>query len=139
MTSFDKLVDQVDNAVFQSVSDHLVDAMGGSFDQESHDTHSLITERVLVALLKKYRPENVIFVEEEDNTPEQVIYGVFDTFGTWLCDVSGITEGELFDDLVDAMNAEEDDLLMEKEFEVGDSDILFECRRNRYTLKKKIS
>ena len=111
--------------------------MGGPFDQESHDTHSLITERVLVALLKKYRPENVIFVEDEDNTPEQVIYGVFDTFGTWLCDVSGITEGELFDDLVDAMNAEEDDLLMEGEFEIGDEDILFECRRNRYTLKKK--
>jgi len=139
MSTFNKLVDQVDDAVFNTIGEYMEEVMGGPFDQESHDTQSLIAERVLTALLKKYRPENVIFVEEEDNTPQQVVYGVFDTFGIWVCDVSGITEGELFDDLVDAMNADEDDLLMEKEFEVGDSDILFECRRNRYTLKKKIS
>ena len=133
MTSFDKLVDSVDNLVFNTVSEYLEDVMG----EAGHEYNTLLQEKVLVALLKKYRPENVLFVEEADNTPEQVIYGVFYTFGTWLCDVSGITEGELFDDLVEAMNAEEDDLLMEGEFEVGDKDILFECRRNRYTLKKK--
>ena len=134
---FDKLVDQVDDAVFETVSEYMKEVMGGPFDQESHDTQSLIVERVLTALLKKYRPENVIFVEEEDNTPDQVVYGVFDTFGTWVCDVSGITEGELFDDLKDAMNADDEDLLMEYEFEIGDDDILFECRREKFKLKKK--
>ena len=134
MTAFNKLVDSVDNSVFNTVSEYLEDVMG----EAGHEYNTLLQEKVLVALLKKYRPENVIFVEDEEvDTPKQVIYGVFDTFGTWLCDVSGITEGELFDDLVEAMNAEEDDLLMEGEFEVGDKDILFECRRNRYTLKKK--
>ena len=137
---FDKLVDQVDDAVFNTVGEYMEEVMGGPFDQESHDTQSLIVERVLTALLKKYRPENVIFVEEEDRKEiEEIVYGVFDTFGTWLCDVSGTNEGDLFKDLVDAMNADEDDLMMEHEFKVGDKDILFECRRNRYTLKKKLS
>ena len=124
MTSFNELVDQVDNAVFQSVSDHLVDAMGGSFDQESHDTHSLITERVLVALLKKYRPENVIFVEDEDEVvPTQIIYGVFNADNEWICDVSGITEGELADDLEDAMN--DDTIVFDLPFEIGQEIIRF--------------
>jgi hypothetical protein len=134
---FDKLVNQVDDAVFNTVGEYMKEVMGGPFDQESHDTQSLIVERVLTALVKKYRPENVIFVEEEENVPEQVIYGVFTSEGTWLCDVSGSTEGELFADLVDAMNTYGDQLLMENEFEVGDDDILFECRRNHYILKKK--
>ena len=124
MTSFNELVDQVDNAVFQSVSDHLVDAMGGSFDEESHDTHSLITERVLVALLKKYRPENVIFVEDEDEVvPTQIIYGVFNADNEWICDVSGITEGELADDLEDAMN--DDTIVFDLPFEIGQEIIRF--------------
>ena len=124
MASFNELVDQVDNAVFQSVSDHLVDAMGGSFDQESHDTHSLITERVLVALLKKYRPENVIFVEDEDEVvPTQIIYGVFNADNEWICDVSGITEGELADDLEDAMN--DDTIVFDLPFEIGQEIICF--------------
>ena len=124
MTSFNELVDQVDDAVFQSVSDHLVDAMGGSFDQESHDTHSLITERVLVALLKKYRPENVIFVEDEDEVvPTQIIYGVFNADNEWICDVSGITEGELADDLEDAMD--DDTIVFDLPFEIGQEIIRF--------------
>jgi len=124
MTSFNKLVDQVDNAVFQSVSDHLVDAMGGSFDQESHDTHSLITERVLVALLKKYRPENVIFVEDEDEVvPTQIIYGVFNADNEWICDVSGITEGELADDVADALD--DDTIVFDLPFEIGQEIIRF--------------
>ena len=124
MTSFNELVDQVDNAVFQSVSDHLVDAMGGSFDQESHDTHSLITERVLVALLKKYRPENVIFVEDEDEVvPTQIIYGVFNADNEWICDVSGITEGELADDVEDAL--EDDTIVFDLPFEIGQEIIRF--------------
>ena len=124
MTSFNELVDQVDNAVFQSVSDHLVDAMGGSFDQESHDTHSLITERVLVALLKKYRPENVIFVEDEEEVvPTQIIYGVFNADNEWICDVSGITEGELADDLEDAMD--DDTIVFDLPFEIGQEIIRF--------------
>ena len=124
MTSFNELVDQVDNAVFQSVSDHLVDAMGGSFDQESHDTHSLITERVLVALLKKYRPENVIFVEDEDEVvPTQIIYGVFNADNEWICDVSGITEGELADDVADALD--DDTIVFDLPFEIGQEIIRF--------------
>ena len=124
MTSFNELVDQVDNAVFQSISDHMVDAMGGSFDQESHDTHSLITERVLVALLKKYRPENVIFVEDEEEVvPTQIIYGVFNADNEWICDVSGITEGELADDVADAL--EDDTIVFDLPFEIGQEIIRF--------------
>ena len=124
MTSFNKLVDQVDNAVFQSISDHLVDAMGGSFDEESHDTHSLITERVLVALLKKYRPENVIFVEDEDEVvPTQIIYGVFNADNEWICDVSGITEGELADDVADALD--DDTIVFDLPFKIGQEIIRF--------------
>jgi len=133
MTSFDKLVDQVDDAVFNTVSEYLEDVMG----EAGHEYNTLLQEKVLVALLKKYRPENVIFVEEEENVPQQTIYGVYNDNDIWLCDVSGITEGELFDDLKEAMNAEDDDLLMEYEFEIGDDDILFECRREKFTLKKK--
>ena len=133
MSTFNKLVDQVDDAVFNTVSEYLEDVMG----ETGYEYNTTLQEKVLVALLKKYRPENVIFVEEEESVPEQVIYGVFTSEGTWLCDVSGITEGELFDDLVDAMNAQEDELLMEYEFNIGDDDILFECRKRNYSLKKK--
>ena len=133
MSTFNKLVDQVDDAVFNTVSEYLEDVMG----EAGHEYNTTLQEKVLVALLKKYRPENVIFVEEEESVPEQVIYGVFTSEGTWLCDVSGSTEGELFADLVDAMNAEGDELLMEYEFNIGDDDILFECRKRNYTLKKK--
>lgn len=133
MSTFNKLVDQVDDAVFNTVSEYLEDVMG----EAGYEYNTTLQEKVLVALLKKYRPENVIFVEEEESVPEQVIYGVFTSEGTWLCDVSGSTEGELFADLVDAMNAEGDELLMEYEFNIGDDDILFECRERNYTLKKK--
>ena len=133
MSTFNKLVDQVDDAVFNTVSEYLEDVMG----EAGYEYNTTLQEKVLVALLKKYRPENVIFVEEEENVPEQVIYGVFTSEGTWLCDVSGSTEGELFADLVDAMNAEGDELLMEYEFNIGDDDILFECRERNYILKKK--
>ena len=133
MSTFNKLVDQVDDAVFNTVSEYLEDVMG----EAGYEYNTTLQEKVLVALLKKYRPENVIFVEEEESVPEQVIYGVFTSEGTWLCDVSGSTEGELFADLVDAMNAEGDELLMEYEFNIGDDDILFECRGRNYSLKKK--
>ena len=133
MSTFNKLVDQVDDAVFNTVSEYLEDVMG----EAGYEYNTTLQEKVLVALLKKYRPENVIFVEEEESVPEQVIYGVFTSEGTWLCDVSGSTEGELIADLVDAMNAEGDELLMEYEFNIGDDDILFECRERNYTLKKK--
>ncbi len=133
MSTFNKLVDQVDDAVFNTVSRYLEDVMG----EAGYEYNTLLQEKVLVALLKKYRPENVIFVEEEENAPKQVVYGVLTSEGTWLCDVSGITEGELFDDLVDAMDANCDELLMESEFEIGDDDILFECRERNYILKKK--
>ena len=133
MSTFNKLVDQVDDAVFNTVSEYLEDVMG----EAGYEYNTTLQEKVLVALLKKYRPENVIFVEEEESVPEQVVYGVFTSEGTWLCDVSGSTEGELFADLVDAMNAEGDELLMEYEFNIGDDDILFECRERNYTLKKK--
>ena len=133
MSTFNKLVDQVDDAVFNTVSEYLEDVMG----EAGYEYNTTLQEKVLVALLKKYRPENVIFVEEEESVPEQVIYGVFTSEGTWLCDVSGSTEGELFADLVDAMNAEGDELLMEYEFNIGDDDILFECRKRNYSLKKK--
>ena len=134
---FDKLVRQVDDAVFNTVNTYMEELMGGPFGEESHDAHVELQERALVALLKKYRPENVIFVEEEENAPKQVVYGVYSSLGTWLCDVSGITEGELFDDLVDAMDAKEGDVLMEYEFSIGDDDILFQCKERNYTLKKK--
>lgn len=134
MTSFDKLVDQVDNAVFNTVSEYMEDVMGGA----GADFTNITQERVLVALLKKYRPENVIFVEEEEvDTPELVIYGVYDTFGNWLHDVSGITEGELFDDLVESMNTYDEEVLMQSEFSIGDDVIKFECCRQKYSLKRK--
>ena len=120
---FDKLVNKVDDAVFQTVSEHLEEMVGGSFDEESHGTHSLISERVLVALLKKYRPENVIFVEEEESTPDQIIYRVFNADNEWVCDVSGTTEGELADDLEDAMN--DDTIVFDMPFKIGQEIINF--------------
>ena len=120
---FDKLVNKVDDAVFQTVSEHLEEMVGGSFDEESHGAHSLISERVLVALLKKYRPENVIFVEEEESTPDQIIYGVFNADNEWVCDVSGTTEGELADDLEDAMD--DDTIVFDMPFKIGQEIINF--------------
>lgn len=133
MTAFDKLVDSVDNSVFNTVSEYLEDVMG----EAGHEYNTLLQERVLVALLKKYRPENVIFVEEEEDTPKNQVYGVYDTFGNWMHDVSGITEGELFDDLVESMNTYEEEVLMESEFNIGDDVIGFECCRQKYSLKLK--
>ena len=133
---FDKLVDQVDDAVFQAVSEHLEEAMGGSFDEESHDAHSIVRERVLIALLKKFRPEGVIFVEDEK---PQIVYGVHNSQGTWICDVSGTTEGELFDDFVDAMNDVADGGCMaQADFEVGQEFIkMIDQNNGTYILKKK--
>ena len=134
MTAFDKLVDQVDNSVFNMVSEYLEDVMG----EAGFEYNTLLQEKVLVALLKKYRPENVIFVEEEEvNTPKLFIYGVYDTFGTWLHDVSGIDEGELYADLVESMSVYDEEVLMDSEFEIGDDVIGFECCRQKYSLKKK--
>lgn len=135
MTSFDKLVDQVDNAVFNQVSEYLEDVMG----EAGHEYNTLLQEKVLVSLLKKYRPENVIFVEEEEevDTPKLVIYGVYNEYGQWLHDVSGLTEGELFDDLVESMSVYDEEILMQKEFSIGDELINFECCRQSYLLKKK--
>lgn len=133
MTAFDKLVDSVDNAVFSTVSEYLEDVMG----EAGHEYNTLLQEKVLVSLLKKYRPENVIFVEEEEDTPKQVVYGVYDTFGNWLHDVSGIDEGELFDDIVESMDTYDEEVLMEAEFSIGDDVIMFECCRKKYSLKKK--
>ena len=134
MTSFDKLVDSVDNSVFNTVSEYLEDVMG----EAGHEYNTLLQEKVLVALLKKYRPENVIFVEEEEvNTPKLFIYGVYDTFGNWMHDVSGIDEGELYTDVVESMNTYEEEVLMDDEFNIGDDVIGFECCRQKYSLKKK--
>ena len=133
MSTFNKLVDQVDDAVFNTVSRYLEDVMG----EAGYEYNTTLQEKVLVALLKKYRPENVIFVEEEESAPKQVIYGVYDTFGNWLHDVSGITEGELFDDLVESMSVYDEEVLMDSEFEIGDDVIGFECCRQKYSLKKK--
>ena len=133
MTAFDKLVDQVDNSVFNTVSEYLEDVMG----EAGHEYNTLLQEKVLVSLLKKYRPENVIFVEEEVDTPKNVIYGVYDTFGNWLHDVSGIDEGELYADLVESMSVYDEEVLMDSEFEIGDDVIGFECCRQKYSLKKK--
>ena len=134
MTAFDKLVDSVDNSVFNKVSEYLEDVMG----EAGHEYNTLLQEKVLVSLLKKYRPENVIFVEEEEvNTPKLFIYGVYDTFGTWLHDVSGIDEGELYADLVESMSVYDEEVLMDSEFEIGDDVIGFECCRQKYSLKKK--
>ena len=133
MTSFDKLVDQVDNAVFDTVSEYMEDVMGSA----GADFTNITQERVLVALLKKYRPENVIFVEEEEDTPEVAIYGVYDTFGNWLHDVSGKDEGELYSDLVESMNTYDEEVCFDDEFKIGDDVIGFECCRQQYSLKRK--
>ena len=86
--------------------------------------NEVMQERVLVALLKKYRPENVIFVEDEEEVvPTQVIYGVFNADNEWICDVSGITEGELADDLEDAMD--DDTIVFDLPFEIGQEIIRF--------------
>ena len=132
MTSFDKLVDQVDDTVFNTVSRYLEDVMG----EAGYEYNTLLQEKVLVALLKKYRPENVIFVEEEESVPEQVVYGVYDGDGLWHCDASGITEGELVDDVADAVN--DDEIIFDKEFTIGDDEIFFEDKfLNKWMLKKK--
>ena len=135
MTSFDKLVDQVDNAVFNTVSEYLEDVMG----EAGHEYNTLLQERVLVSLLKKYRPENVIFVEEEENVPEQVVYAVVKDGLRWVCDVSGATEGELFDDLCEAMDTDSEMLLMENEFNIGDMRINFTLAGEGYSLQKRLT
>lgn len=120
MTSFDKLVDQVDNAVYNTVSGYVEEVMGSA----GSPFNEVMQERVLVALLKKYRPENVIFVEDEEEVvPTQVIYGVFNADNEWICDVSGITEGELADDLEDAMD--DDTIVFDLPFEIGQEIIRF--------------
>lgn len=132
MTAFDKLVDSVDNSVFNTVSEYLEDVMG----EAGHEYNTLLQEKVLVALLKKYRPENVIFVEEEVDTPKQVIYGVFNADNEWICDVSGITEGELADDLEDAMN--DDTIVFDLPFEIGQEIICFVNKFDEeYELRRK--
>lgn len=132
MTSFDKLVDSVDNSVFNTVSEYLEDVMG----EAGHEYNTLLQEKVLVALLKKYRPENVIFVEEEVDTPKQVIYGVFNADNEWVCDVSGTTEGELADDLEDAMN--DDTIVFDLPFEIGQEIICFVNKFDEeYELRRK--
>ena len=119
MTSFDKLVDQVDDAVFNTVSEYVEEVMG----EAGSPFNEVMQERVLVALLKKYRPENVIFVEEEESTPDQIIYGVFNADNEWVCDVSGTTEGELADDLEDAIN--DDTIIFDMPFKIGQEIINF--------------
>ena len=133
MTSFDKLVDSVDNSVFNTVSEYLEDVMG----EAGHEYNTLLQEKVLVALLKKYRPENVIFVEDEDEVvPTQIIYGVFNADNEWICDVSGITEGELADDVADAL--EDDTIVFDLPFEIGQEIIRFVNRFDEeHELRKK--
>lgn len=132
MSTFNKLVDQVDDAVFNTVSEYLEDVMGDS----GYEYNTTLQEKVLVALLKKYRPENVIFVEEEENVPEQVIYGVFNADNEWVCDVSGITEGELADDLEDALD--DDTIVFDLPFKIGQEIICFVNKFDEeYELRKK--
>ena len=119
MTSFDKLVDQVDDAVFNTVSEYVEEVMG----EAGSPFNEVMQERVLVALLKKYRPENVIFVEEEESTPDQIIYRVLNADNEWVCDVSGTTEGELADDLEDAMD--DDTIIFDMPFKIGQEIINF--------------
>ena len=119
MTSFDKLVDQVDDAVFNVVSEYVEEVMG----EAGSPFNEVMQERVLVALLKKYRPENVIFVEEEESTPDQIIYRVLNADNEWVCDVSGTTEGELADDLEDAMD--DDTIIFDMPFKIGQEIINF--------------
>ena len=132
MSTFNKLVDQVDDAVFNTVSEYLEDVMGDS----GYEYNTTLQEKVLVALLKKYRPENVIFVEEEESVPEQVIYGVFDADNGWVCDVSGITEGELADDVADALN--DDTIVFDLPFKIGQEIIRFVNKFDEeYELRRK--
>ena len=133
MTSFDKLVDQVDNAVYNTVSGYVEEVMGSA----GSPFNEVMQERVLVALLKKYRPENVIFVEDEEEVvPTQIIYGVFNADNEWICDVSGITEGELADDLEDAMN--DDTIVFDLPFEIGQEIIRFVNKFDEeYELRRK--
>lgn len=132
MSTFNKLVDQVDDAVFNTVSRYLEDVMG----EAGYEYNTLLQEKVLVALLKKYRPENVIFVEEEENVPEQIIYGVFSADNEWVCDVSGITEGELSDDVADAMN--DDTIVFDDVFTIGQQVIAFVNKFDEeYQLRRK--
>ena len=132
MSTFNKLVDQVDDAVFNTVSEYLEDVMG----EAGHEYNTTLQEKVLVALLKKYRPENVIFVEDEESVPEQVIYGVFNADNEWVCDVSGITEGELADDVADALN--DDTIVFDLPFKIGQEIIRFVNKFDEeYELRRK--
>ena len=132
MSTFNKLVDQVDDAVFNTVSEYLEDVMG----EAGYEYNTTLQEKVLVALLKKYRPENVIFVEEEESVPEQVIYGVFNADNEWVCDVSGITEGELADDVADALN--DDTIVFDLPFKIGQEIIRFVNKFDEeYELRRK--
>ena len=132
MSTFNKLVDQVDDAVFNTVSEYLEDVMG----EAGYEYNTTLQEKVLVALLKKYRPENVIFVEDEENVPEQVIYGVFNADNEWVCDVSGITEGELADDVADALN--DDTIVFDLPFKIGQEIIRFVNKFDEeYELRRK--
>ena len=132
MSTFNKLVDQVDDAVFNTVSEYLEDVMG----EAGYEYNTTLQEKVLVALLKKYRPENVIFVEEEESVPEQVIYGVFNADNEWVCDVSGITEGELADDVTDALD--DDTIVFDLPFKIGQEIIRFVNKFDEeYELRRK--
>ena len=132
MSTFNKLVDQVDDAVFNTVSEYLEDVMG----EAGYEYNTTLQEKVLVALLKKYRPENVIFVEEEESVPEQIIYGVFNADNEWVCDVSGITEGELADDVADALN--DDTIVFDLPFKIGQEIIRFVNKFDEeYELRRK--
>ena len=132
MSTFNKLVDQVDDAVFNTVSEYLEDVMGDS----GYEYNTTLQEKVLVALLKKYRPENVIFVEDEESVPEQIIYGVFNADNEWVCDVSGITEGELADDVTDALD--DDTIVFDLPFKIGQEIIRFVNKFDEeYELRRK--
>lgn len=114
MRTFKALVDQVGDGVFQTVSEYMEEMMGGPFDQESHSAQAVLQERVLVQLLKKFKPEGVIFVEDE---PKEVLYGVYNPNSQWICDASGSTITELELAVMDALG--EPDLLFPASAELG--------------------
>lgn len=66
MTAFEKLVDQVGDEVFNTVGGYVKEVMGSTSDWvDMDDLQKTVFERVLVELMQKYRPENVIIVEED--------------------------------------------------------------------------
>ena len=66
MTAFEKLVDQVGDEVFNTVGEYVKEVMGSTSDWvDMDDIQKTVFERVLVELMQKYRPENVIIVEED--------------------------------------------------------------------------